>query len=202
VGKDPFGQPEIMCQSTRRLLAALVSLSLLLIVACSISEDHSHKVGRLHRAFTDIERTNWAGADHRPLATTVWYPAHVNSVESTWDAGIFKFGHTALNAPFADESKRPLIVMSHGTGGSSAQLSWLAEELVYAGFIVAAVNHHGNTAVEDKSWPHGFVLPNERARDLAVLIDRLLADPRLGPHIDPTRIGAAGFSLGGYTVSA
>ena len=35
-----------------------------------------------------------------------------------------------------------------------------------------------------------------------MLIDKLLADPRFGPRIDATRIGAAGFSLGGYTVLA
>jgi predicted dienelactone hydrolase len=42
----------------------------------------------------------------------------------------------------------------------------------------------------------------ERARDLHVAIDRLLADPMFGPRIDSTRIGASGFSLGGYTVIA
>ena len=28
----------------------------------------------------------------------------------------------------------------------------------------------------------------------------MLADPRFGPKIDPDRIGAAGFSFGGYTM--
>ncbi|MFS8085639.1 MAG: alpha/beta hydrolase family protein [Acidobacteriota bacterium] len=154
----------------------------------------------MHRAYVDASRTNWAGDGLRPLATTVWYPASAESVESAWTAGVFEFGSGAEDASFADVQAHPLIVMSHGTGGSAAQLSWLAEELVAAGFVVAAVNHHGNTAVEDKAWPQGFVLPGERARDLAVLIDQLLADPELSAHIDSTRIGAAGFSLGGYTV--
>jgi predicted dienelactone hydrolase len=39
----------------------------------------------------------------------------------------------------------------------------------------------------------------DRARDISVLIDKLLADPQLGAHIDSSRIGVAGFSLGGYT---
>jgi predicted dienelactone hydrolase len=34
------------------------------------------------------------------------------------------------------------------------------------------------------------------------VLDRLLRDSLLGPRIDSTRIGAAGFSLGGYTVVA
>lgn len=68
------------------------------------------------------------------------------------------------------------------------------------GYLVAAVNHHGNTSAEDSYLPQGFVLWWERARDLSRLIDALLADPRFGPRIDARRIGAAGFSLGGYAV--
>lgn len=169
-------------------------------LGCSAPADRDAKVGRLHRAYVDASRANWAGDGPRPLATTVWYPASSESIESRWTAGVFQFGSSAKDVPFADALPHPLIVMSHGTGGSAAQLSWLAEELVDAGFVVAAVNHHGNTAVEDKAWPQGFVLPGERASDLAVLISQLLADPELSPHIDATRIGAAGFSLGGYTV--
>ncbi len=129
-------------------------------------------------------------------------PAAGNSVEQEWRAGVFDFGRSALDAPFADDQRRPLIVLSHGTGGSAAQLSWLAEQLVNAGYVVAAVNHHGNTATEETSWPQGFVLPGERTRDLTLLIDRLAADHELSTHIDFERVGAAGFSLGGFSVLA
>lgn len=186
----------------RSLLFIILISFTALLVGCSGSDAREQKVGRQHRTYVDIERTNWAGDESRPLATTIWYPASANSIESDWDAGVFQFGRNALNAAFVDKQQRPLIVMSHGTGGSAAQLSWLAEELVQSGFVVAAVNHHGNTAVEDRSWPHGFVLPNERARDLTVLIDKLLADPEFSSYIDSSRIGAAGFSLGGYSVLA
>lgn len=42
----------------------------------------------------------------------------------------------------------------------------------------------------------------DRPKDVSVLIDKLLADPRFGPRIDTTRTGVAGFSLGGYTALA
>lgn len=185
-----------------RYFLAFLLTALLLLSACSEPINRDIKVGRLHRAYVDTARANWANDGPRPLAATVWYPAAASSDESEWHVGVFRFGRNALDAPFADAQRYPLIVLSHGTGGSAAQLSWLAENLVNAGFLVAAVNHHGNTAAEDTSWPQGFVLPAERARDLTVLIDQLLADKQLAPHIDPTRIGASGFSIGGYSVLA
>jgi predicted dienelactone hydrolase len=81
-------------------------------------------------------------------------------------------------------------------------LAWLAESLAAAGYLVAAVNHHGNTAGEPAPAAAGFMLWWERAPDISRLIDRLLDDPELRDAIDPARIGAAGFSLGGYTVLA
>lgn len=183
------------------LLLVLASF-LMLGAGCSETTDRDAKVGRLHRAYVDTDRSNWDGSGPRPIATTVWYPAAADSVESEWKVGVFRFGRSALDSPFADVEARPLIVLSHGTGGSAAQLSWLAERLVNAGFMVAGVSHHGNTAAEATTSPAGFLLPGERARDLSVLIDRLLDDQELAPYIDPAQIGAAGFSLGGYSVLA
>lgn len=186
----------------RSLFISMLASLLILGAGCSEPLNREAKIGRLHRAYVDTERTNWQGDRPRPIAATVWYPASSNSIESEWSVSVFRFGRSALDAPFADTKRYPLVVISHGTGGSAAQLSWLAESLVNAGFMVAGVNHHGNTAAEDTNSPPGFVLPEERARDLTVLIDHLLADHELAKHIDPTRIGAAGFSLGGYTVLA
>ncbi|MFC3129348.1 alpha/beta hydrolase family protein [Coralloluteibacterium stylophorae] len=62
------------------------------------------------------------------------------------------------------------------------------------------MDHHGNTAAEPRYLPEGFVLWWERADDLSVLLDALLADPVWSARIDRRRIGAAGFSLGGHTV--
>lgn len=171
-------------------------------MACAEPATRTPPIGRMMRDFVDSTRTDWDGRGPRPIATTVWYRAALGSAETPWEAGVFRFGRGARDAAFADTVRRPLIVLSHGTGGSAAQLSWLAEALAAKGFVVAGVNHHGNTGAESGYRPAGFVQPWERARDLSVLIDRLAADPVIGPHVDMTRIGAAGFSLGGYTVLA
>jgi predicted dienelactone hydrolase len=182
----------------------------LLTAACAApAPERPAKVGRVARSWVDEQRPHWDEAGPRPLATMLWYPAVTTAVEEEWRVGgpplltLFRAGWSAPDAePVAGAERRPLIVLSHGTGGAAAQLSWLAEVLASHGYIVAAVNHHGNTAFEPVYLPQGFVLIWERPRDLSVVIDRVLEDAELGPRIDPGRIGAAGFSLGGYSVLA
>jgi len=50
--------------------------------------------------------------------------------------------------------------------------------------------------------PQGFARVWERPQDLSIMVDRLLDDPIFGPRIDLRRVGAAGFSIGGYTALA
>lgn len=164
-------------------------------------------VGRTSRQFADETRRAWIGSGPRPLAVLLWYPASPESRESDWFIGppaapLFRAGRSALNAPPLSTLGRPLILLSHGTGGSAVMLAWLGEALARAGFVVAAVNHHGNTSAEAVPTPEGFVLWWERATDLSRLVDVLVRDPEFGPRIDVDRIGAAGFSLGGYTALA
>ncbi|MCF6288511.1 MAG: alpha/beta hydrolase [Proteobacteria bacterium] len=160
-------------------------------------------VGRTHKLFFDEARKNWIKPEKRPLATTIWYPAVTTAKERAWNIAVFKAGWSAKDAAIStNQDKYPLVVLSHGTGGAAMQLSWLAETLASNGYIVAAVNHHGNTVVEDKLLAQGFVLWWERARDISVLIDKLLMDEQFGNRIVPSEITMAGFSLGGYTAIA
>jgi predicted dienelactone hydrolase len=111
-------------------------------------------------------------------------------------------GHPASadGAPLSPAHARyPLLVLSHGTGGSADSLDWLGAALAAQGYIVAGVNHPGNNALEPTTL-EGFMLWWERATDMSEVLDGVLADPLLGPHVDTARIGAVGFSLGGYTV--
>jgi predicted dienelactone hydrolase len=91
----------------------------------------------------------------------------------------------------------PVVVLSHGTGGAGEDLDWLAEPMNRMGFLVASVDHPGNS-YNDEYLVEGFSFGWERARDISLLLDYLEAEHR----IDVDRIGAAGFSFGGYTVAA
>ncbi len=62
-------------------------------------------------------------------------------------APVFVMGEVAVDAPLSDARARwPVVLLSHGTGGTAASLGWLAGRLAAAGFIVLGVDHHGNTA--------------------------------------------------------
>ena len=172
------------------------------VAACEASPpERASPVGRTGRRYVDPSRHHYSAPGPRPLLTTLWYPAQRDVTERPWTIGVFRAGFNAVDAALpTPATPRPLVIMSHGTGGAAAQLSWVAEALASRGFIVAAVNHHGNTAAEPRTSPEGFALWWERALDVTAALDRLLADRELAPHIDPERIGALGFSLGGYTV--
>lgn len=79
-------------------------------------------------------------------------------------------------------------------------MEWLAQGLARNGFIVAAVDHWGNTY--DNKIPLEFLKPWERPLDISFALTALLRDPGFGAVVDPQRIGAIGFSFGGYTVLA
>jgi len=168
-------------------------------------------VGVTKRVFhpTNLVR-NWRGDPEKDLRVTVWYPAVDTAVEVKQEIGppgapLFEAGMAAPDAPLAPGASGskgkgwPMILLSHGTGGSAMQMGWLGTALAQAGFIAVAVDHPGNNA-DGKLTAEGFALWWERATDLSQVLDGMLADPEFGKRIDQDRIGAAGFSIGGYTV--
>ena len=164
-------------------------------------------VGMAMRDFVDETRKNWQGTGPRPLKTAIWYPAaRASKEEATFNGPpekqVFVSYLVAKDAQISRKpQKYPLILLSHGTGGSASAMMWLGYYLASRGYMVAAINHHGNTR-EEAYAAQGFLLYWERPKDLTAVLDRLLSDPVFGERIDRNRIGAAGFSLGGYTVIA
>lgn len=164
-----------------------------------------HAVGFSYRQFPAPEGYNWRGSEDRALSGIVWYPAEGGADQRDQyigppDAPLFYAGHAAKDAALAPAFARfPLVALSHGTGGSALQMAWLGAWLAARGYIVVAVNHPGNNAVTGYTT-QGFVEGWERAKDISTVIGDMLDDPRFGSKIDPDRIGAAGFSFGGYTM--
>ncbi|MGK0249900.1 MAG: putative dienelactone hydrolase [Oleispira sp.] len=102
--------------------------------------------------------------------------------------------------PVEGDDKHPLVLLSHGSGGDYTNHNWLIETLVANGYIVAAPNHPSNTTQDNSD--SGVMSVWERPADISRLLDHLLKESRWSNLIDENRVGAAGFSSGGYTVLA
>jgi predicted dienelactone hydrolase len=190
----------------------------------------AYKVGLTTRAFIPAGDYDWRGSQTQALVTSIWYPASMDAQEQdvglppgpnpAWNAGraavdappfdprsLLSDPRVAsdprakqlLAAPPAFKRSYPLIVLSHGDGSAGMLLAWMGEVLARNGFVVAAVNHPGDNAMEAVTL-QGYGLRWKRALDLTAVIDGMLADPMFADLIDRSRIGAAGHSLGGYSV--
>ena len=100
----------------------------------------------------------------------------------------------ANNAPPAD-GVFGLIVISHGAGGSSLNHRDLAMALASYGYVVAAPTHprgKGNDISGVGVWIG-------RPKQVSRVINAVLDDTVLGPHVQRERIGVVGHSNGGFT---
>jgi predicted dienelactone hydrolase len=103
----------------------------------------------------------------------------------------------ASNAPPAD-GKFGLVVISHGAAGLSLNHRDLAMALTSQGYVAAAPTHPRGKD-NDISGVSVWV---GRPKQVARVIDALVGDAELGPHIQRERIGVVGHSNGGYTALA
>ena len=155
-----------------------------------------YKVGKRICRFEDPTRRHWSSNESRPLLTEIWYPTTDDAETTLFSFGapepLFQFDPVAINSPIhPEQSQYPLVVLSHGTGGSALQMGWFARQLAGQGYVCAAVNHHGNNSLEPY-LAHGFALWWERARDLSCVIDMVLNDEaEFKDRIDERRVGVA-----------
>jgi len=147
----------------------------------------------------------------RTLPVDVWYPVDPEDAAGPASAYDLLFTQLVSERAFASpeaslEGPFPLVVFSHGNNGIRFQSYFLCEQLASHGFVVAAPDHVGNTAV-DLLIPGPPFTITDRPLDVSFVISRMLArsldpaDPLHG-RVDPTRIGVAGHSFGGFTTLA
>ena len=146
----------------------------------------------------------------------VWYPTAAKPASHPYTASFS--GLVAFDASPSRVCGRPvpLVVFSHGNTGCGIQSVAFTEELARHGYVVAAPDHADavvcHTARPVVPLPRGrqpdfdrLDTWNEtsfadRRADVEATIDALLAQGDFHDIIDAEAIGAAGHSLGGYTV--
>lgn len=132
----------------------------------------------------------------RQMDLAVWYPATTGKIEKFAENPIFLGGEIRREA-VPREGHYPVILLSHGMGGTYLSLNWLATGLAARGAVVVSVNHP-NGWFRDRD-PVRMFNHWTRVQDLQSALDWVLAEKDLARVIDPERIYAAGFSFGGWT---
>ena len=107
-------------------------------------------------------------------------------------------GPSPTRAADRSAQRRPLVVISHGTGAGPTAHIDTAQALAAAGFVVVAPMHPGDNFQDDSSVgrPAWFV---DRSRDITTVIDYMLQGWAGRAELDGSRIGIFGFSAGATT---
>ncbi|MEV6559515.1 alpha/beta hydrolase [Nocardia sp. NPDC051756] len=198
-------------------------------------------VGRNVLHLVDPDRSDpWTPAQRRELMVSMYYPAQrSDGVRAPYatdrEARLLLDGSGMPGVPAEVLSQAgtnavvdaapvagayPMVVVSPGFTASRFTLTALSEELASRGYVVAAVDHAGesfgiefpggrmSTCVAcDRVTDPAALKPvaETRAHDVAFLLDRLTGPAPAWSHaglIDATRIGMAGHSIGGASAAA
>lgn len=164
-------------------------------------------------------------ARSRYLPVEVWYPASEKYAGQDTEAatmdhyellpGFPPGKQAAVRGAEAASGRFPIVLFSHGFGGHRRQSTFLCTHLASHGYVVAAMDHTGNTIIDlaqitlqvmmGEPMPDPGPMVAElialRPADVSFVLDRLLAgDLGIDPaSLDADRIGMAGHSFGGWT---
>jgi predicted dienelactone hydrolase len=131
------------------------------------------------------------GAESR-LVVGIWYPTNAPTTEHSLGG----FTQVVARGGAIEGRSLPLVLMSHGGGGWYGGHYDTALALARAGFVVAAVSHAGDTFDDQTKVAELWRRPAQLHR----LLDYMLDDWSQRARLDGTRVGAFGFSNGGFTV--
>lgn len=173
---------------TRARKDDLKALGFLLVCVATMTAAQAADVGAVGFASVRIRYGSEA-----PLVAGIWYPsaAPLTSVpQGRWPGVV-------ANAPIAG-AHLPLVVLSHGGGGSYEGHYDTAIALARAGFVAAAVSHAGDTYDDESKVLQLWRRPEQLRRLVTYMLEEWPEHGRL----DEERVGAFGYSNGGFAVLA
>ena len=207
---------------SRTMIRTVIS-AVMLCLSCLVwtgsgnaGDDTSYNVGY---TVLDLKYQNGKNKG-KTLTVAVWYPTLDTPTRYTYAGPVI--GMVAHNAsPYQAARPYPLLVFSHGFGGSGLSAVFLNEQLAARGWIVAAPDHRDRysairirTGLNKDLDRQGFLLEAEkitnadadhrdeylyRIDELKFVLDEMLRSGQFGKRIDKERIAVGGHSFGGFT---
>ncbi|MGE4424050.1 MAG: alpha/beta hydrolase family protein [Pseudodesulfovibrio sp.] len=148
-------------------------------------------VGMAEAVFKDAQRG-------RTLKAHIWYPSDGGPAARFAENAVFEGIDAVKDGPLRP-GKHPLYVLLHGTTGNWRNLSWLAARLAEDGGVVCAADHPGYTSGD--ATPASVLRAWGQPLDAGFLAGEMLHS-RFRDAIDPAKVFAVGYSLGGYSALA
>lgn len=167
-----------------------------------------HPVGTRQFEWTDTKRDCSMPVD-------VWYPATSEyqgqdldpNIQDKFEIvpGLGASSQQAVKDARPEPDSRPLIIFSHGFGGERRQSTFFYCHLASHGYVVAAMDHVGNTtanlisgeaAAGEAAVIERFI--DSRPADASFVIDQMLAG-KSGLQVIEDQVGMSGHSFGGWT---
>jgi predicted dienelactone hydrolase len=105
----------------------------------------------------------------------------------------------------------PMVIISHGVGGTRLSFNYLAQHLASYGFVVVVIEHVGSNAQTIGDFFQGLTEPSaseaiDRPWDITFVLNTLEIYAKLSPQwrsrLNFDQIGIVGQSFGGYTALA
>lgn len=144
--------------------------------------------------------------------------AAVKTIDETWhDAARERDVPVRIYLDDAPAKPAPVILLSHGLGGSRAAMKYAAEAWAAYGYVCVTLQHPGSDESLWRDVPIGQRMQAlksgmnakaylDRCRDVSFAIDELdrrnKADGTLHDRVDVEHVGLAGHSFGAQTVQA
>jgi predicted dienelactone hydrolase len=179
--------------TVRQILQLLLCSLCVMAMVMTITTDANASERMFGVGFSRLATADPMGGQ---MQYSLWYPTEVS--DGVVSVGPFEFPGTWDAEPAV--GPLGLVVLSHGSGGFDLGHWDTAIALAKAGFIAAAPLHPRNNYRHDVGDRR--IVLDGRPRQLSAVIDALLAHEAWSSRIDPQKIGAFGFSIGGYTVLA
>jgi len=128
---------------------------------------------------------------------TVLYPT--STPAGAVSVGLYTLD-VALDAPLA-AGAFPLVLISHGTGGSALAYRTLAHYLACHGFVVGLPEHPFNNR-DNNTWADTIQNLTARPHHLQLAINSLVEQPQFAASLKSDAVAIIGHSMGGYTALA